>query len=319
MGEEVKKILILRYEHMGDYIVSLPAIKKVRDSFPLAEISIVVAPWNEKLAGATPYVDKILVGKNPLAKRNLSLGGFIKNFIREIPGFLKFIKLIRGDSYDLVISFSNRKFSKFILPFVKSKKIISGLDLEPVEEREVKRCLRVVESLGAKQQSSKVQFKISKQDKEKVNKILRGREFFKKDIVILHLLTPLASKNWPKENWIKLIKKIDSNNRVFVLIGTAEERAILERIKSELVGLNVVNLAGKLDLVPLVYFISKVKFYLGGDSGPMHIANLFKIPSVILFGQTNEKVWGPEEDYGKILKRENIRDITVGEVLKAIK
>ncbi|NQU99161.1 MAG: glycosyltransferase family 9 protein [Parcubacteria group bacterium] len=227
--------------------------------------------------------------------------------------------MIHKDSYDLVISFSNRKFSRVILPFVKTKKIVSGLDLKTGEEKEAKRCLKVVKSLGTKQQGSEIQFNISRKDKSIVNKILKGKKIFGKDIVVLHLLTPLVSKNWPEENWIKLIKKINPNNKVFVLIGTGGEKGKLDKIKSQLDGLNVVNLAGKMDLVQLIYFMRNVKLYIGGDSGPMHIANLVKIPSVILFGQTNEKIWGPEEDYGKILKKKNIRDITVEEVFKSIK
>lgn len=319
VGTEVGKILILRTENIGDYIVSLPAIKKIRQNFPDAEITLIVSQCNELLAKATPYVDKVIVGENFLDKRNLSALDIIKNFTFKIYSYFKFLKLIRQESYDLAVSFSNRKFSKLILPFIKTKKLLSGLDFEQIEEKEIKRCLRVVCSLG-KTKNSAIKFKISKEDQKLVNQILKSGHLDKKEIIIAHLLSPLESKNWAEDKWVELIKRLSENkNRVFVLIGSKVERNKLEEIKCKLRGVNVINLSGKLNLVQLAYFMSKGKLYLGIDSGPMHLANLVGLYSIILFGSTNEKIWGPDKKYGKILKKKNINNIMVKDVLVRIK
>ena len=319
-NKEVNKILVLRTEHIGDYIVSLPALKFLREKYPKAKITLVIGSCNKDLAKAIPYVDEMIIGANPLAKRNLSILDILIIFTFKINSYLRFIKLIRKESYDLVISFSSRRFNKFILPFVRTRKIISGTDFDYVEEKEVKRCLRVVGSSKRYNFFNGIQLKISKEDRDKVNKILRNRKFDKKNIIILHLFTPIESKNWQVEKWVELIKKLSTDKKkVFVLIGTNEESFLLENVRRRLGKTNIINLAGKLNLTQLVFFISKGNLYIGGDSGPMHIANLVMIPSVILFGQTNEKIWGPNDKQGKILKRESIKDIGVEEVLKEIK
>ena len=50
-----------------------------------------------------------------------------------------------------------------------------------------------------------------------------------------------------------------------------------------------INLIGKLSLRQSAALISKAKLFMGLDSYPMHIADAFKIPSVILFGSTDPK------------------------------
>lgn len=319
-NKEIRKILILRTEHVGDYIVSLPALKAIREKYPKAKITLIVGPWNKDLAEATPYVDEVIVGTNPLAKRNLKISDILTIFTFKLSSYLKFIKLIRKESYDLTISFSDRKFNKFILPFVRAKKIISGTDFNYTEEKEYKRCLRVVGSLGQRDFFKNVKIQVSNKDKEKVNKILQGKEFSGKKIIIMHLLTPIESKNWQMEKWVEVIRRLSVDKRkMFVLIGSENEKNSLENIRKKLSEVNIVNLARKLTLTQLVYFIAKGKLFLGGNSGPMHIANLAGIPSVILFGETNEKIWGPDKKHAKVLKRKNIKDIGVGEVLKIIK
>jgi len=49
---------------------------------------------------------------------------------------------------------------------------------------------------------------------------------------------------------------------------------------------NVFNLAGKTSIDSLCAYISKMQLFITGDSGPMHIAAAYKIPTISLFGST---------------------------------
>jgi hypothetical protein len=53
-------ILVLALAHIGDFVLSLRALKKLRDGFPESRMTLVVAPWNADLARATGYFDRVV-------------------------------------------------------------------------------------------------------------------------------------------------------------------------------------------------------------------------------------------------------------------
>jgi len=52
---------------------------------------------------------------------------------------------------------------------------------------------------------------------------------------------------------------------------------------------NVINLAGKTSIAKLVSHIAGLDLFITGDSGPMHIAAAYKVPTVAIFGPTKHK------------------------------
>jgi hypothetical protein len=56
-----RKILILKLDHLGDFIIGLSAIERARMTFADAKISLVVGSWNEALARRGEYADEIIV------------------------------------------------------------------------------------------------------------------------------------------------------------------------------------------------------------------------------------------------------------------
>jgi heptosyltransferase-2 len=61
------------------------------------------------------------------------------------------------------------------------------------------------------------------------------------------------------------------------------ERLLVERGVS-----NYQNLAGKTSIQELINIISQLSLFITGDSGPMHLAASFKIPTIAIFGPTND-------------------------------
>ena len=56
----IKRILVLKLDHLGDFIMALPALRAVRRHFPAAHITLVVAGWNEGLARRAAVADELL-------------------------------------------------------------------------------------------------------------------------------------------------------------------------------------------------------------------------------------------------------------------
>ena len=55
-----KKILVLKLDHMGDFILAIPALSKLKARFPHAEIDIMVGKWNEDLAKGTGFFHSVI-------------------------------------------------------------------------------------------------------------------------------------------------------------------------------------------------------------------------------------------------------------------
>lgn len=56
----VQTILLLKLDHLGDFVMSVPAIRAVRARFPAAHVTLVVGPWNEALATELQIAEKVV-------------------------------------------------------------------------------------------------------------------------------------------------------------------------------------------------------------------------------------------------------------------
>jgi len=314
--EKIKKILIYRPEHIGDYIVSLPAIRSLRENFPKAKITIVIGPWNKKLAEATQYIDEMIIFEDPLVERKI---GYKKIFKKSVGIFKKF-KYFFNDldkDYDLLVIFSRRKFTKFIIPFFKAKKKLCGVYFEKQDELERDRCLRVIFPLKIKY-FKEVDFFESLEDGLIVSQLLNN--YKKKEIknVVIHPFSPLKEKNWPIENWIKLIKKLSRYHMKFFVIGTFEDKEAIKNFCGDC-KIPAINLAGKLNLIQLKKFIGKCDLFIGPSSGPMYLADMSNTPIISLIGPESPPEWNPSKKKDVVLRCNSVSKISVEEVFNEVK
>lgn len=124
-------------------------------------------------------------------------------------------------------------------------------------------------------------------------------------------------KRWPSEKFAELINLLSrQENLEVVLFGGNDETYLAERIIQR-VTIKPLNLIGKLSLEETVCAISFCNIFISNDSALMHIATVFDIPVIGLFGgKTSEVLTGPYGVCHIVIKKENIKDIKVPEVLK---
>jgi len=314
--EKIKKILFLRMEHIGDYCLSLKALKALREHFPKSKIDVVIGPWNKDFAKATPYIDKIIVFNNPLIKRNLKYNEILKSIFKDFKKFIRFFKNINKENYDLIFSLSDRKYNKIFLKFFKSKNKISGTSYPNKGINENQRIINFLGKNNLELKNYDVKLNYSKKDKKIVEDFLKKNKIKNKSFLVLHPLSPLEEKNWPLENWQSILKKI--NNKI-IIIGTEKEKDLINK---NIFGKNIINAAGLFNLTQTTYLISKSKKFLGIDSGPMHLAEISKVPIFALFGSEKfspYKIWAPNRNIDKVIKEKNINKITVKQVLEKLK
>jgi len=71
--KELKKILIIRTDRIGDVILSTPVIKNLRDAYPNAHIAFMLRPYTKEIAENNPYLNEVIIyDKNNKHKSILS-------------------------------------------------------------------------------------------------------------------------------------------------------------------------------------------------------------------------------------------------------
>jgi len=116
-----------------------------------------------------------------------------------------------------------------------------------------------------------------------------------------------SAKCWPYEKFVEVAVSL-SDKFDILIFGGPDEVGLSKKITRELRNKNCknfTNLTGKTTIKDLVRYISSLDIFITGDSGPMHIAAAFQIPTVSIFGPTkvNEtSQWMNKKSY--IVKRE---------------
>lgn len=112
-------------------------------------------------------------------------------------------------------------------------------------------------------------------------------------IIALTMETTRKIKAWPLDRFAQVVDKGIQNNYKFVVLGLdgAAGQELAHRFPKE----KVINLAGHTDLAEMIALIGQCDAFFSCDTGPSHIAQACRVPTVVLFGPSNEKEFGPAD------------------------
>ncbi len=98
-----------------------------------------------------------------------------------------------------------------------------------------------------------------------------------------------AKRRWEEENYFKLAEKIYKDFQLLsVFVGVEKTPALPKQMEKF-----SLDLRGKLTILQLAQLLIYSAGYIGNDTGPLHIANLMKVPSVCIYLSTAPETFGP--------------------------
>jgi len=256
------KILIELPTWLGDAVMATPAIENLVSFTNDPEIVLVGSVVSIKALKNHPKVIK-----NHVLDRNYyNLYKSIKSF-GEFDLFLTFRSAFRSKVLKFCISSKNKyQFDK--------NKYTNGHQVEKFNNF-VNDILKINSSPG------KLILHNNNKNKNGKNKLLG--------------INPGASygnaKRWYPNEFAKVASEL-SNTYDIIIFGGDKEKDIARDIENSLIkkGIaNYKNLAGQTSIEELITQISYLDLLITGDSGPMHVASVFQIPTVAIFGPTIEK------------------------------
>lgn len=126
---------------------------------------------------------------------------------------------------------------------------------------------------------------------------------------VLHPIAALLEKTWPAANFIELARRIQSDLgfRTVFIGGPDDDLRPFSEFKT---------IAGS-SLEATKSLLSEAQLFIGNDSGPAHMAAAFGVPSVVLFGPSDPRIWAPWQVDAHVLQADPITGITIDEVISA--
>lgn len=128
-------------------------------------------------------------------------------------------------------------------------------------------------------------FPVQKPSDVKLNELgLADLENYSKPYLAMAPASVAPARTWSADRFAAVADHfVKTRGGTVFLFGSAREKTVVSKIASS-VGKSAIDTSGMLNLPELGWLISKCHSFVGNDSGLMHVAASFKIPSVILFG-----------------------------------
>lgn len=297
-----EKILITRLSAIGDVIHALPTAYALRRKYPNAQIDWLVEIKAAPIVNLNPYLDNVIILPRKKWKRQLKEDGFLKTS----KSFINFFKEMRKKGYDLNLDLHGLFKSAFSSYLIKP-----GLRMGPGDGRElstffyqakidmpkkkmhqVERNLHMAGALGAENDEVNYGLKISPVIKSRVSRFFERENIAKdKKIIAINPFTTWESKNWFLERYFELAERLIERGYFIVFTGSNNDREAINKFESK--NDAYANLAGRTDLEELTEIYNRAELYIGGDTGPTHLAAAVGATVVALMGPTDPETHGP--------------------------
>lgn len=297
------KFLIIQTSKLGDMVCVTPLFRAIKQKFPDGRIFVI----SNKING---YV----IENNKDVDNFYELSHSIKDQVKKIKEIAPDFACILSPNFNMLAAMYLSG-----VPIITAPTILNGYS--PIETKSYRflrkfvitkphkmehyaprEYLRLLEPLGINSSNTKKHLAFSSTAEKKTKEVLKDHQInFDEDFLIG--ISPSAGnkvKEWQPEKFARLMDHIyeDFGHKIII---TGEDK-VDEVIKLLDKNTQVINTAGKLSIDELKYLISKLKIFIGVDTGPIYIAEAFDIATIDIIGPMDEREQPPTGPKNKIVK-----------------
>jgi lipopolysaccharide heptosyltransferase I len=298
----MSRILVIRLSSIGDIVHALPAVAALGESFPESEIVWAVEKRYAGILEVNRPVRRVLeldtLGWRTRWTSPRTAEEVVRNLVRlrgldpdvtvDFQGLLKSAALARISGSPRRVGFEERWLREPAAAAFYTERVSAQGRRHVVEEN-----FALVERLGARTvPRCRWQFPLprSVEAEQRVNErlaALGARKF-----LVINPGGGWTSKRWPPERYAELVRKLEEQDGHQVLItgSPAEEPmigGILERAQVRRAAFF------RSTLVEFMALVRRASLWVGGDTGPLHLAAAIGTPIVAIYGPTNPARNGP--------------------------
>ena len=296
----LKKILIRGPNWVGDSILAIPAMKAVRARFPDAEITLLVRPWVAGVFKAAPFIDHLWSEPRPAG----------------ISEWIRITSSSRKRAFDLALLFPN-SFESAAMIFLgrvpqrvgyatDGRRWLLTNSLKPAsgKHHQVHYYLALAGAVSAEVTQPSISIEANAEEKAQAARLLasEGIAHGRRYLVLNPGAAYGSAKRWNEEGFAEAGDTLASELDLDVaIVGSEAERSIADSIKARM-RTRVAVLSGRTSLETLIGVIAGSSLVLTNDSGPMHVAAALGVPTVAVFGATDDVVTGPWGARAKVVR-----------------
>ena len=300
-----QRVLVKEVNWLGDVVMSLPALKAVRQALPEAHLAVLVKRELASFFDGTAWIDEII----PYT---------VARGLRGLADRRAIVEQIRSRRFDLAILFPKSFEAAFWATLARvpcrAGVVADGRGLllthKTVLAADVLQCHQVHEylyllrqTLGINGDANNCTPDIHAPHRAQMRAWLADRR--RRPHAKLVALAPGAAfgpaKEWPAAHYAALIDRLAQRHTTeCVLVGSAGERRKCEAVVAAS-GEGALIAAGETSVGELLALLSLCDGFAGNDSGSMHVAGALGIPTVGLYGSTDPARTGPLGPKTKVL------------------
>jgi len=280
---EMEKILVIQTAFLGDAILTLPMIEKLKEKFPSVVIDVLCIPSTQEIFEASPFVSGVLViDKKKAHKSILKLYKFT-NEIRN-SGYTKIFSPHRSIRTSFMVmqsgvrdtyGFSNSAFFHVYKNVVEYKTNIHEVqrNLDLIDDEYSSESWRIIP-----------QVRINESSRQKIAQFFSSNNIKDKMIAF----TPgsiWGTKKYPEQYFKEIIKYFVDRTYKTLIIGGDSDKDLCERLA---VGYdkNVISTAGSFSIIESIELLKSAKLLLTNDSAPTHLGMCADIPVLTIYCST---------------------------------
>jgi len=279
----VEKILVIQTAFLGDAILTLPMIQKLKEKFSNSEIDVLCIPSTREIFDASPVVNlSIIIDKRGKQKHFLSFYRFVKelkkeNYTRIYSPHRSFRSalIVKFLSSEKSFGFSNSAFKEAYTNVIKydtqKHEIQKNLDLAQFSYDSGN--WRIIPELNLQSELKKPleDFFVNYTSDSKIYAFAPGSVW--------------NTKKYPMEYFEKIIRHFVEKNKFVILIGGEADRVFCENIASKF-NEGVFSAAGKFSVLESIKILEEVEILISNDSAPTHLGMCADIPVLTIYCST---------------------------------
>ncbi|HEV8515101.1 MAG TPA: glycosyltransferase family 9 protein [Cyclobacteriaceae bacterium] len=292
-----KKFLAMRFQALGDLMITLPYLQSLREQIPGLQIDLLTRTNVSEVPKNLKLFEKVysISGRNGKVQFLFSM---------------LLIPYLLYQRYDIVIDLQNHRISKIIrkllLPkawseFDRSSLILAG-----------ERTRLTINSLLIS--NSSISTNIELKNNLDVESKLRLNGWRNDNaLIILNPAGAFTSRHWPIENYISFAKLwlVRNPSSQFVMLGVNSLKQKASRIKDQL-GNQFIDLIEHTSMIEAFVIVKKASLMISEDSGLMHMSWVQGKPTIALFGSSPSYWASPLGEWSKCF---NSADLPCGDCL----
>ena len=299
-AEDIRRVLVIRPGGMGDMVLLQPMLKKLHEKYPQALIDLVCERRNEEI---------------------LKLSTFPVNVFTYDAHPLRLLRRLWSGGYDAVIDSEQFHYFSAVMALLSRAPIRIGYKINPgrnpiythlityhLEGYEADEFMKLLGPFGlsgpAEVSGSLVAHEVSfPGDLEALSGLMQNET---DRLILVHVGASIRYKTWALSNFVSLVQGLLLNEGTVIgLVGGTGDRGLADKVAAQCRWPErVMVLAGRLTISQIARIFAKAALFVGGDSGLAHLAAVFDVPAVVMFGPSDAKKWCRESDKVAVVRTE---------------